>query len=409
VRFLCVGDQHFDAGSGYGREPGDRLADQEAVWEATLGLAVDHKVDAILHAGDAFHFRRPTPAALLAFQRPLQAFVAEHQIPIVAINGNHDVEHGERPSALSLFERELDLHAQPGIWQVPGLWKHPVTVCTLPWTPGVNRLMAARDGGDRDETHDLGAQLLLKTAADLRAQVDGPAVLLLHWSISGASTPTGILTDEFSEVVIPLEGLEELGFDAIVAGHIHKAQVMTVPPTEAGAFVWSASFVSPDVAPIFYTGSPAPVDFSEALTPHGAWLLDVGDGPTSIEFLSIESRPFITLDYDPERDVFNGPHNFNIDRPYEGAVVRVRYEADEEQARRVDHARLTSDLYEAGAHKVWQIEAKVERVSRARVEGVTQDLSPLAAFDLWLAENSMNPAVAAAARVRLAEHLEAVS
>lgn len=395
MRFLCVGDQHFDAGSGYGREPGDRLADQEAVWEATLGLAVDHEVDAILHAGDAFHFRRPTPAALLAFQRPLQAFVAEHQIPILAVNGNHDVEHGERPSALSLFERELDLHAQPGIWQVPGLWKHPVTVVTLPWAPGVNRLMAALDGGDRDETHDLGAQLLLKTAADLRAQVDGPAVLLLHWSISGASTPTGILTDEFSEVVIPLEGLEALGFDAIVAGHIHKPQVL------GGELVGGMTGRT-----LFYVGSPAPVDFGESQSEHGCWLLDTARW--TAEFLPIESRPFVTLDYDPERDVFNGPPVFDADRPYEGAVVRVRYEADEEQARRVDHARLTSDLYEAGAHKVWQIEARVERASRARVE-VAEDLTPLAAFDLWQEANDVAPELADAARARLAEHLEVVA
>jgi exonuclease SbcD len=377
-RFLCVGDLHLGAGTEYGTDAAPRLRDQELVWEQVLGLAVDHDVDAVLFAGDAFHRRRPTPAELLAFQRPLQAFIAEHDIEVLAINGNHDVESGALPSALEIFGREVDLHVEPGLWHsagganiaVPG----GVTVATLPWAP-VARLVASRNGGDRDESHDLGAQLLAATARELRAKIDGPAVLMLHWSVTDALTPTGVMTDEFREVVIELVDLEDSGFDAIVMGHIHKAQILA--PT------------------IFYTGSPAPVDFGEANVEHGVWLLEVNDeGVKRHDFLPIASRPFVTLDVDADAAVeaIDGGDVEDIAgiTDLTDAVVRVRYTATEEQARRVDHAALAKLLYADGVSKVFAIQPTILRENRARVEGVDEEIAPLAAVAAWCEANDVD-------------------
>jgi exonuclease SbcD len=253
-RFLALGDVHMGAGADYGREAGDRLADQEQVWKDALALAADYDVDAVLFAGDAFHRRRPTPAELIAFQRPLQAFRKETGIEVVAVCGNHDVEATDAPTALDVFRGDLDLYTTPGVWWSRG---SRVAVAALPWAP-VSRLVAARDGGDRDGLNEEAAALLLATARGLRDQIgDAPAVLLTHFSISGASTPTGVATDDFREVVLPLDGLAALGFDAVIAAHIHRQQVLSEDPF------------------IGYVGSPAPVDFSEGLTEHGCLLLEV--------------------------------------------------------------------------------------------------------------------------------------
>jgi exonuclease SbcD len=369
VRALCVGDLHLGAGAEYGRDPGSRLADQEAVWEAILGVAVDQNVDAVLFAGDAFHRRRPTPAELVAFQRPLQRFNAEHDIDVLAFNGNHDVESGDLPSALELFSRELDLHTEPGIWTPSGTLFTPgeVAVCTLPWTP-VSRLIASRGGGDRDDNHQLAAQILIEIAREQRAQISGPAVLMLHWSVSGASTPTGVLTDEFRETVIPLADLESLGFDAIVCGHIHKPQLLDGPTLG------------------FYTGSPMPVDFGEASVEHGVALLDVDGARTLYTFVPIESRPFVTLDLDGAQMQTLPDTEW---QDVTDAVVRVRYRATEEQARRVDHAAIARALMDAGAWKVFAIQPTILRENRARIEGATEDLAPLAALGLWMDANEI--------------------
>lgn len=248
---LATGDWHVGSGLEYGRTPADRLADQEQVVERIVDLALEHDVDTLVIAGDVWHRRRPTPAELLAVARPLRRLRIESTCDIVAIAGNHCVESADGPIAIELLEDVLDVYKQPAVVQT-----RAGALALLPWTP-VSRLVAARNGGDRDDSHALAAQLLVEVARDLRSQVDGHLVLVLHWSISGASTPTGIQTDEFREVVVPASELSALGYDAIVCAHIHRHQFMCEDP------------------PFFYVGSPAPVDFSEQSTPHGCVLLEV--------------------------------------------------------------------------------------------------------------------------------------
>jgi hypothetical protein len=101
-----------------------------------------------------------------------------------------------------------------------------------------------------------------------------------------------------------------------------------------------------------------PVDFSEASVEHGCLLLD----DVASMFVPIESRPFVTLDYDL-RTADDWLSLFYCDLTLEGrvtdAVVKVRYTATEEHARRVDHSELSKALYDAGAHKVYAIQPTI--------------------------------------------------
>lgn len=366
TRFLCTGDLHLGAGADYGREPGDRLLDQEAIWARILTLAEDHDVDVILFAGDAFHRRRPTPAELIAFQRPLRRLSG---LDLLAIDGNHDVESAELPSALSLFDGTIELHREPDYWIAPG----EVTVVTLPWTP-ISKLIADRDGGDRSDTYRDAAQALLTIARGFRAQIAGRAVLMLHWSVSGATTPTGAETDSFDEVVLPLGDLEALGFDAIVCGHIHKPQIL-----HGGVLGQSG--------PIFYTGSPSVVDFGEAASEHGVWILDIeGNEPATLEFIPIDGRPFITLeaDYTDGDDFSQLVEGYGDWSHLNGSVVRLRYTANEEQARRIDLHRIRQAISDAGAHKLYSVQPNIIKESRVRVDlAEGEDLGPMDAVSLW--------------------------
>ncbi len=409
-RFLACGDLHLDAGPDLGHAPGDRLREQEDVWREILELAVDQEVDAVLFAGDAFHKARPTPEAMLAFERPLVDFTAG--LPVIAILGNHDVAGVSLGTGLEVFAEAglLTLAREPAIHRVAG-----VSVCCLPWV-SASRLVAAQGGGDRDDVNEQAAELLLATARGLRDQVEGPAILLTHFSISGSALPNGLPVDQLREPVLELGELEALEFDAICAGHIHKGQHLATDPNEP-------------YCPIFFVGSPMPLSFGETGYEHGVWILEthevvrpdvLGFAP---RFIPIESRRLVTLDVEVDKPL-PGWHDkptyvVAVDEPemflsgymldnVRGAIVKVRIRATQEAARRLDVAALKRSLYEAGAHKVYAVQLEVEKPERARVEGMSEELDELEALGLWLAASGIDGVLAERARDRTQKYLEEI-
>lgn len=124
------------------------------------------------------------------------------------------------------------------------------------------------------------------------------------------------------------------------------------------------------------------------------------------EFVPIESRAFVTFDA-PEP--LQADAIYTIDSPaMKDAVVRFRYTATAEQAKRIDHRKLRDALYAAGAHKVYAIEANVERETRARVEGVDENLGEAAALDLYIEAQGIDPAMAERMRERTRTYMEGV-
>jgi exonuclease SbcD len=378
TRLLATGDLHIGAGAGYAD---DRLADQEDVLEQIVDVARERDVDGVLLAGDIFDRPKPTPAELHLFGRFARR-LEQAAIPAVAVLGNagHDQLGADQPSALELFSfgEWMRVSRHPEVLQLGG-----VAVCTLPSTP-VSRLVAARGG--RDDVNELAVALLLDTCADIRAQVKStPAVLLGHWAVSGASLPNGLPVSDLHEPVLPLDALETLDFDAMVFGHIHKAQML-----EASV----AGFTT-----AFYVGSPMTLNFGEANVEHGAYVLEWQPGPDvfSAELVPLLSRRFVTVDVDLLLEVARTPDAIDEtdvigaaiaeQLPLTDAVLRIRYRATEEQARRVDVAALKGFCMDAGAHRVYQVTPEIVRAQRARVAGVDESLAPQAALDVWIREN----------------------
>lgn len=395
TRFLCVGDLHLDKGGRYGRLPGERLAEQETVWARILELAREHHVDAVLFAGDAFEKRHPSTDALLAFERPLVEHQRARGCRVIAIPGNHDRSGVSDFCALDVFAEAglIALRSRPDCSLLTA--DGPAIAC-LPWAP-VSRIVAAYDGAlDRDDVNVLAAELLVESARELRTCVSGPAVLLTHFSLSGAALPGGVLTDQLREPVLPIEALEALGFDAIVAGHIHKAQPLgSLAPDD-------------ELMPIFYTGSPMPLDFGEGGYPHGVWLLEQNVSSWNTTFLPIESRRFVTLD---ESLTEHGTQQSLEDAVgasvRRGDYVKARIRATEAEARTLDVQALRDVLFEDGAHNVW-VELDVQRELRARVAGVDETVTETEALELWMTSQGVNGDQAPQLRARHSGYLTQV-
>lgn len=425
---LAFADLHLGAGQDHRR---DALADQEAVLDQIAALAIERECRLVLNAGDTFHRAKPEPSALHVFKRFCERLSAEN-IPMIALGGNglHEAPQGQR-SALELFEATL-----VRVSRTPEVITEfaEVAICTLPAAPLAN-LAAARGNGNRAALAEEAIDLLLATARDLFASApdDRPRVLAGHQMVSGASLPTGLPVEQVGSCVLPLWALEEIGYDAIVLGDIHRAQVLSELPF-AG-----------------YCGSPWVNDFGEQGNEPGVWLLDP-EQPADYEFVKLQDRRFVTVDVDlsalteaaglrPTEVESTGAHPVASFSPaegnvpataaasesaldetdliaaeivaqgngqLEGAVVRVRYKATEAQHRRVDHAALLRLLDDAGAHKLYGgLAWEPVREQQTRVAAMDETLAPLAALDLWLAAERVGETEAGALRALLGEWAQA--
>lgn len=370
MRLLAFADLHLGAGANLGREPGDRLRDQAAVLERIFDLAAREGAEAILLAGDLFEGPTITPEQLEVF-----AMRAVGDVPVIAIpgNGRHDLAMREVNALAPL--RHIDgvhIYSRPGVHDLG-----TVQIACLPWVSAA-RLVAQYDGDvPRDRVNQIAADLIVEAAARIADPRVKPTVLLMHGSLSGASLPQGISTDDLREPVVPVEELLDLGFAAVVAGHIHQPQIATLDdPAWTAAGDIDAPWLDIDCPLALYTGSPLPLNFGEAHVPHGCWLLDVKPPVTTTQFVPIESRPLVSFDWHP------GAGDEPMPAFDEGAIIKVRITTTPGELRRLDLSAVRSNLIAAGAHTV-KIEVDTVREERARVDSVTDEIDPLEAFDAW--------------------------
>jgi len=373
ARLAFLGDLH--AGKGIDLSP-SRLDEQEAALEAALDIARTARCDAVVTLGDLWDKRKPTPDEVLAVVRPLRHHVDQGGCPIIGIPGNHEVssaDGGTMPAAVGLTGL-AEMFSEPSI-RIVG----DTAVCLLPWVPTsrLDLILEARHGDrvDRDELFTLAAELLVETCAGL-AQVDTPRkVLGLHWSVSQTVLPSGLPVDELREVVLPMDALLELGFDAIVGAHIHR------PGLYGGRFA--------------YVGPPLPLDHGRAEGDHGVWIVDTTPLGTQFELMPIRSPGFETVDLTEGEVEWMAQGNMPALAPALKRYLRVRYSATEKQARRIDLAKLREHAMEYGPVRV-DIEATVERPHRQRGVAIDQAGTRLDQLAAFLDAQGVNGSVGAA-------------
>jgi len=89
IRVIHTGDTHL----GYRQyHSATRADDFQAAFDQVIHAAIEADVDAVIHAGDLFHDRRPDIDALLGAIGTLERLAAA-DIPFLAIVGNHEARH----------------------------------------------------------------------------------------------------------------------------------------------------------------------------------------------------------------------------------------------------------------------------------------------------------------------------
>lgn len=386
MKIAHTGDLHF--GLGYpGPTPSSRFEDICRVAGFIADRIIEENCDLALVAGDLFKdarvFLDRASVEIAAAAAWLRRF-SEAGIPVVVISGtpSHDAV-----AAYELIKEMripgVAIHTSPGVQEVL-IEDHAFSIACL---PGINRsAMASKEEFSKlpaHELHQLMTERVTQAVRGLEAEcVNDIKILLSHITCAGADKGFEDLLQQ-QEPILTKEAIEGAGFDLVCLGHIHNAQQVE------GLSV-----------PTFYSGSPERLSFNEEKHEPGFWIhrFEAPRGAFGIvqpsEFIKTPARHYYTLDLpwsdeDPNAvvEVLNNLKDCltgGILTPSaDAAIVRVRYEVTDAQAKLIKQNKITRDLYDLGAYYVQSIEAKVRRETRARAAEADAGMTPAEALAMW--------------------------
>ncbi|MDT0632506.1 exonuclease SbcCD subunit D [Rubrivirga sp. S365] len=359
-----------------------RLLDFRRSFDFMVERAVAEEVDLFLFAGDAYRTADPTPTQQKQFAEALRP-VVDAGIPVVMVVGNHDhpVSFGKASSVdiFGVLGGDVEVFAVPtfraeghpgGAVQTKA---GPLQLVALPWP--IRSKILSRDehrGKTPLEIRDLVEGLYADFVATCAAEADPavPLVVCAHLTVKGAD-PSGSERASLiaHEPILTAAQLARPNVDYVALGHIHRFQDRNREAFERG-----------EGPPVVYSSSIERVSFKEADDEKGFVLVDIDAGGvagqrTAYEFVPTPARRFVSVDADvrgaddPTAALLAQVGRHDI----AGAVVRVRYQVDEDQAGAVDAGALRAAL--ADADVVAAIERDVDPAERRQRTVVRRDTS----------------------------------
>lgn len=363
MKILCSPDLHC-FWPNYSRTLEDsipsRLTDWRRTASALVDVAVAHKVAAALFPGDFFPNSRPAPAQVLEVVE-LFSRLEQLGISVVGCAGNHDLLGPGQLSPVDVVARFSPDGMRWGITKPRWVKLGGLNVVVLPSVK-----VPQTDGDPAAAAQELSDNLI-KVARALVAQTretkPQPTIVMGHWAISGCRLAAGNVLAA-TEPTLPLGELQSLPVQAVIMGHIHTPRVIATNPV------------------VLHTGVFERHDFGEEKNECGCYIVDLDT--QKAELVPLPARKFVTLDLN------NLPPNTLDDKKrmtelVKDAVVRVKYRCTEEDAKFMDHTKITQKINEAGAFMLAGIYPDIIRSERSREASINESTSPIEALKKWLA------------------------
>ncbi len=273
VRVLLVADTHlgFDLPARPRSDRPHRGGDFFANFERALAPAHRGEVDLVVHGGDLLYRSRVTAGLVVRALEPLLA-VADRGVPVILVPGNH--ERSALPYPL------LGAHAGLHLLDRPRTVRLDVRGATVALAG-----FPCRRDGIASAFAELVAASDDGRSADVR-------LLCIHQAVEGATVGPADFTFRSGSDVVPGAAIPP-GFAAVLAGHIHRHQVLT--RDLAGRLL---------AAPVIYPGSVERTAFAERFEPKGFVTLDLEPDPEvggrlrGWTFHELPSRPMAVVAVD---------------------------------------------------------------------------------------------------------------
>jgi len=271
IRLLLIADTHlgFDLPFRPRVQRRRRGPDFFANFRRALSPAFQAQVDAVVHAGDLLYRSKVPPQLVEMALEPLRQ-VADTGIPVYLVPGNHErsaIPHGHLATHpnIYLFDRPRTflLETEKGSLALAGF-------------PFI------RSGIRREFLNRVAQTAWQQVKADIR-------VLCIHQSVDGATVGPGGFTFRYAPDVIRAADIPH-GFSAVLAGHIHRFQVLIRDLKGA-----------PLNAPVFYPGAIERTSFAERNEKKGYLILEFEtQGPAAAKlqhwnFHELPARPMIQI------------------------------------------------------------------------------------------------------------------
>jgi len=258
-RFLHTADWHLNAlrtHKGY-------LKRNRRMMDSVLKIAREESVDFIIIAGDIYDRLDITHAERQVFSE----WLADCEIPVVAVSGNHEKRSGEVGdtglSYLAALRGQLSSHL---VYDGPP---------TMIYQMGCYFVLLPYQGWTDQELH-LILQLLIRKGPRFEPaeHLDHPIIVVMHEAVSGCKTDTGVELTKNHAIRID-KSIPEITYWAL--GDIHVSQKIL------------------DNA--YYSGSPHQINFGE-IQDKGVLIVDT-DNPSEPKFRPVDSTPLVSLSVYP--------------------------------------------------------------------------------------------------------------
>jgi exonuclease SbcD len=279
IKFLFLADTHlgFDFPFRPRVQRRRRGEDFFANYSRALEPARKQEVDAVIHGGDLL-FRSRVSARLvdMAFA-PLKE-IADEGIAVYIVPGNH--ERSKIPFKLLSFHPRIHIFDHPR---------------TLIFEKHGSKIALSGFPCCRDNVRGQFPDLLRQTRwREYQTACEGH-ILLVHQCFEGAKVGPVNYIFKYNEDVIRHQDVPE-EFTAVLAGHIHRYQVLTQDLKGKGLST-----------PVYYPGSTERTSFAEKYEKKGYFLFTLTAGKNSHglsvqseEFVELPARPMVKVDISPQ-------------------------------------------------------------------------------------------------------------
>ncbi len=330
--------------------------------------AIEQGVDVFVFAGDAYKTRDPNPTYQREFARRIKR-IADAGIPVIMLVGNHDLPAvAKRATSIDIFGTldvpNVIVGNREELTQIVCRRGQPLQVATVPY-PLRSALVSREDqqGKSLAELDTLLQNTMIENlqalATQARQHPDVPAILVGHFSVNEASHGSEQNIMIGRDAALPRSVLTDPTWRYVALGHIHKHQSLN------GDFQ----------PPVLYSGSIERIDFGEEHEPKGFVVAEIGDGPTTWEFVQgykRQARPFVTVKADV-RDAADPTAAVVAAIKGRGdlseTVVRVVVKLRQEQEVLLVEREITRAL--EAAYFVAALQKDVERTERQRLGAVS--------------------------------------